>query len=80
VIRGALVVTLAWGLVACSHEPGQQRREGAAAGENCVPGTDQGNWRARWQAETAPVINKRQGQDALDNDEADAAEAMVPCP
>ena len=78
-IRGALVLTLACGLMACSHEASRQQKDGNAA-ERCTSEGDHANWRARWQAETAPVIDKRQGQEAMDNDEADIAERMAPCP
>lgn len=78
-MRGALVLTLACGLMACSHEATREHNDDSAA-DRCAPEGGTADWRARWQAETAPVIDKRQGQEAMDNDETDIAERMVPCP
>ena len=75
--RGACLL-FAFGLLAgCSHdaEPGRTAAGSAAPAPDC----SQPNWRLRWQAETAPVITKRQGQDALETFDAEG-DGPAPCP
>ncbi|WP_407314712.1 hypothetical protein [Pseudomonas sp. nanlin1] len=62
--RASLAVAVAM-LAGCASGPGPQapeERKGVAP-----PGCSQ----SEWQAETAPVINKRMGPDGLDKYEAD---------
>jgi len=76
--RSALLLMLLGALAACSHDasPGLGGKgEGAEPVAKC---TEQ-NWRIRWVEETAPVINKRQGQEALDSYDAEAEEGTKPC-
>jgi hypothetical protein len=75
--RAALALWLAVELAGCSHAP--EAGQPATDSNGASPGAA-GCAQARWQAQTAPVINKRQGQDALDNYDPDGGEGAKPCP
>jgi hypothetical protein len=75
--RFAASCVLALGLAGCSHEPSPTQSE-AVTGDATGPGS-QACALARWQAQTAPVVGKRDGQDVLDTGEAESAEGAAPC-
>lgn len=60
-------------LAACGSHP--QAESAAEAGE-----PERGCYQADWQAETAPVINKRMGPDALDKYETPPRAKEHGCP
>jgi hypothetical protein len=76
--RGALLLMMLGALAACSHDADPGHAGGGDTSSPAAGCTDQ-NWRIRWMEETAPVINKRQGQDALDSDDTEAGDGQKPC-
>ncbi|MFF7706379.1 hypothetical protein [Pseudomonas sp. NPDC007930] len=71
------MIALASCLAACSS-PAPQAPQPAPAAHAQAPAS--GCKQANWQAETAPVINKRQGQEALERYDADNPAAAGDCP
>jgi hypothetical protein len=75
--RFVAVLVLASGLAGCSHDPRPEAPE-ESAGEPSGPSSQECAL-ARWQAQTAPVIGKREGQEALDTGEAESLDGAKPC-
>lgn len=72
-IRHVASVGLVILLAACSSAPPPEAPEpGKPSGGGCR--------QAGWQAETAPVISKRQGQEALERYDPEAQAAGSGCP
>ncbi|WP_263261322.1 hypothetical protein [Pseudomonas sp. RIT-PI-S] len=77
--RAFVVLAVAYALAGCSHDNAASQPAVQAAPP---AGTAEGGCaEADWQAQTAAVINKRQGQEALDNyDTENGEEGHKPCP
>lgn len=75
--RFVAALVLASGLVGCSHDPAAEPPgvikddPGGVNSQACAL--------ARWQAQTAPVIGKREGQEALDSGEVERLDGAKPC-
>lgn len=72
-VKTLLLLLFAGLLAGCGSTP--QTQSEPAAGE-----PEKGCYQADWQAETAPVINKRSGPEALDKYETPAKAKEHGCP